>query len=148
MKNLTATFLAAMLNDQLKTIEVQFKDCAGQPVGASYTYKTELDLEVGDEVVVDSPSTGMTVVYVSQIHDLPQLDTQAPFQYKWVVSKVDRAGYDTRLETEADLEKEFAVIKHKQQRLNALNELKESLGVAFGEDCPELDELLNRLSGK
>lgn len=96
MKNNAAIALMTLVASNCVTVNVRFKDHQGNPVGQAYTYKVPKDLkvEVGDEVVVDAPSTGMTVVVVTNVHGTARIDIEAPFRYKWVVAKVDREAYD------------------------------------------------------
>lgn len=141
-------FLMAMLTENLKTVAVQFKDYEGEATGGHYTYKTDLELTVGDEVIVKSPSTGFTVAVVSEVHNFAELDETAEYEYKWVVQKVDAEGYKARLEEEDKVAKELAVIQGKAKRSKVIANLKTALGLGEGEESKELDELLTRLSSK
>jgi hypothetical protein len=58
-----------------------------------YTYKTHIeDFKVGDQAVVDA--RGETkIVTITQVHKTPRLDPNAPYEYKWIICKVDRDEY-------------------------------------------------------
>jgi len=66
------------------------------PDGQAYTYKTDLDLAVGDRVVVNTPNTGLQIVTVKEVHDTPQLD--GGFDYTWIVQKIDFTNYKRQIE--------------------------------------------------
>lgn len=138
--------LIASLTSTLKTVGVQYKDSNGNPFGKVYTYKTDLDLEVGAEVIVDAPSTGMTVVVVVEVHDFAEIDENANFNYKWIVGKVDFEAHEKRKEKEAELEKEFAVLRAKAIKMRKIKELKEALGYGEDEECEELTSLLAKIN--
>lgn len=140
--------LLALLNTELKTVGVQFKDMNGEAFGKVYTYKTDLELEVGDEVIVDAPSTGMTIVVVAEVHDIADLDEKASFEYKWIVGKVDTEAHEKRLEREEELAKEFAVVQRKVKKVKMVNELKRSLGFGEDEECEELDALIAKITAQ
>ncbi|QMV29725.1 hypothetical protein [Vibrio phage vB_VnaS-AQKL99] len=141
--------LLALLNTNLKTIGVQFKDHNGQPFGKVYTYKTDIkELEVGDEVVVDAPSTGLTVVVVAEVHDIADLDEKATFEYKWIVCKVDTEAHKARLEKEDELAKEFAVIQRKVKQVKMIENLKASLGYGKDDECEELEALIQKITAQ
>ena len=62
---------------------------------SSYAYLCDIPgIAVGDHVVVDSPSNGLTVVKVVQIGDTVENVTKAT---KWIVDKVDVSAHKARL---------------------------------------------------
>jgi len=85
-------YILALLDDTIKTVSCKFRD-GFKP----YTYKTRLPLAVGDFVVVDTPSNGLQVCEVTQLHDLPELDPNSSTDYKWIITKVDLAAYRDQL---------------------------------------------------
>lgn len=141
--------LLALLNTNLRTVGVQFKDHNGEAFGKVYTYKTDIkDLEVGDSVIVDAPSTGLTVVIVSELHDIADLDEKATFEYKWIVGKVDTKAHEARLEKEDELAKEFAVIQRKVKQVKMIENLKASLGYGKDDECEELEALIQKITAQ
>ena len=75
----------------MKIIAVQFYTHT-----TSYAYMTDIEgIEVGDTVVVDSPNSGFTCVKVVSMTETAERVEKAT---KWIVSKVDVAGYKERLE--------------------------------------------------
>jgi len=142
------TNLIAALSTTLTTVGIQFKDANGLPFGRTYTYKTDLELKVGDEVVVDAPSTGLTVVVVSEVHTLADIDANAAYKYKWVVTKVDLDAHEERLAKEDELAEEFAKIQQKVTRMRKIKELKEALGFSEDQECEELSALLAKINAQ
>lgn len=140
--------LISALSSTLKTVGIQYKDAHGVAFGRVYTYKTDLELEVGEEVIVDAPSTGLTVVVVTEVHNLANIDSSASFAYKWVVAKVDVKSHAERLERQQELEKEFAIIQAKVEKMNKIKELKAALGYGENEECDELTALLAKINAQ
>lgn len=93
-----------------KIVAVTFDDRSGykgcSPSSKRYHYRTDLDLQVGDQCVVDSPYGGATVVTVQDI---------SPSGYrgamKWIISKVDRERFEARRALEGEIEKQRALVE-------------------------------------
>lgn len=75
-------------------VAVCFKGTGANYAGSVYHYLTDLPLKKGDEVIVDTPSGGLTVVKVAAV----LADNSVTKATKWVVQKVDRTEYDRREE--------------------------------------------------
>lgn len=69
-----------------------------------YTFKAEpeLGLAAGDFAVVHSRDS-LSIVRIVTVHSTPQIDSNARFQYKWVVDKIDCSAYRARLSEEEKL---------------------------------------------
>lgn len=80
-------------------IKVQFANST-----RTYTYKTIDDsIEVGDKVLVDSPSQGMVVVTVAEVCKADEVDlNEQRFKYKWIVQKIDMLAYEALLKADED----------------------------------------------
>ena len=93
-----------------RTAQVQFKGNSKK-----YTYKVPegMELAEGDQVVVQSPIDGLVVVSVVSVSDDAGIDLDANFKYKWIVSKVDTAGYDDLLAKEAAIEQDLKKLRRK-----------------------------------
>lgn len=99
----------------------------------SYTYKTRLDLEPGDFVIVLTPR-GPKVALVIRIHEVPEIQENSELEYKWVLRQVDVKPY---LEAEANDQKfkrELALRARATQQEAAKKLLQEM----FGSDMPKL----------
>lgn len=98
--------IAAFLRTNTRTILVRFfkdsyqdmkelKTLLGQDGIASpkfseraYLYVTDMDLQVGDFVVVEALTIPKVAVVVA-VHDDVQIEPEACIEYKWVVAKID-----------------------------------------------------------
>lgn len=115
-------YILALLDPTVRTVSVSFNGSF-----KSYTYKTRLELAVGDKVVVDTPQNGLQVVPVTAVHELPELDPGSATDYKWIVAKVDLTEYAANVESDAAKFKEVnaARIRHHREQVRAqlVNEL-------------------------
>lgn len=110
-------------NEDFKIVKVVFPSSSKR-----YTYKTTLNIEAGDKVIVDSPRDGMTVVDVVDVVPGIETDLQYSFNLKWIVQKVDTTHYEQALEMEAKLNTEFNKIKARKARQEMLESVTEQLG--------------------
>lgn len=93
--------LASLLQTDFTTVKVRFRDGNNTRL---YTYKVpnDLQVQVDDMLVVDAHYSGVCIVDVKEVHERPQIDPDANFDYKWVVGKVDLESYRKRAEAEAE----------------------------------------------
>lgn len=126
MKNTDARHLATLLSSNYYTVAVRFRDGNNQKL---YTYKVPNDvkLEKDDMVIVDAPFSGVTIVDVKEVHTVPRINPNAPFDYKWIVAKVDLAAHRERLERE----KEFAQVVAQLEAERSLEEYRAELPQAL-----------------
>lgn len=63
-----------------------------------YRYKadTRLNLAKGDLAVVHAIN-GLTIVQISHVDAMPQLELSANFNYKWMIDKIDLTSFKARL---------------------------------------------------
>lgn len=79
----------------MNVVAVKFKGYrCNTGTGLEYHYLTDLDLKVGDSVVVDSPTESYVVVIVTKLCG-PLENTKAS---KWIVCKIDDRDYKKREE--------------------------------------------------
>lgn len=83
----------------LYLIEVQF---TGTPY-RTYTYKSWELFMANDNAVVESPSSGLTVVKVVSCRKAED-PIAASSSYKWIVSKVDKKTYDEKVGPDLEAE--------------------------------------------
>lgn len=128
--------LVAMLQQNVHTVEVQFASN-----GRSYTYKAhaEMALKEGDHVVVETPSTGLTLVQVVKVHDTVKINAGSDVTYKWILGKVDLAVYSGLIQRENEILAKIEELKERKKQEDALKNLVESLGLSLD----ELKELVN-----
>lgn len=73
--------------DLLAKISKNLRDLA-KNVTNTYTYKMPLGLcKTGDMAVVET-NTGLKTVYIQEVHDEPDIDPNANFEYRWIVCPV------------------------------------------------------------
>lgn len=110
----------------------------------TYTYKCpdDIELELGDKVLVDSPRNGLCIATVVRKDDFADIDLNADFTYKWIVQKVDRTRYDDMLDKEAKFSRLLTEAERVKQREAVMESFKSTL--PEGGDARKLfDEALN-----
>ncbi len=137
--NINHNHILSLLQTGFTTIAVSFEvnmDSEVDPVLRArnrntrvkeYTYKAlETDnIKVGDLVVVDSPSEGLTIVQVTRVDAKPRIELDAPFSYKWIVQKVDRTRYDDLLKQEEQFKDALVEVERTKQREQVMKDFKE-----------------------
>ena len=110
------------LNEKFRFIKVQFANSV-----KTYTYKTIDDsIEVGDKVLVDSPSQGMVVVTVAEVCKANEVDlNEQRFKYKWIVQKIDLLAYETLCRAEEAVEQRVAKAKIAKTQVRLQDELRQ-----------------------
>lgn len=112
--NLVDTFLTD--NENFKFVSVVFAPYTGT---REYTYKTLLDLQEEDFVVVQTPNNGYQVVQVREVMEPLEAEVQDNINYKWVVQKIDFEDYNACKDMEKQLMKKLkkAEARKRQQEL-------------------------------
>jgi len=102
--------------------------------GKAYTYKVARDVEVkvDDFVVVYSDARGLVIARVVEVHETPQIDVDASFDYKWIVQRIDREAYQRRVDAERVFSDSMLQVERVRQR--------ESMLRGFHENLPEGSE--------
>ncbi len=124
-------------------VGVQFKNEKGEGFGTVYTYKTKAEVKEGDEVIVDSPFTGMTVAVVVSVQDILEIDVDVSFNYKWIVDVIDKEAWEEVKAKEDEFEKEINALQSKVKKVKMIEELRKAIGV---DDCDELDALIAKVT--
>lgn len=111
------------------TINLPFDPVAvGAQTGYTYLMPYAMDLRVGDAVVVPVTSGGFKIGQVIAVDAQPGLNLDAPFQYKWVVGKVDFQAYNERLMMEDRIGAKVQDLERENLRKNLVAGLMESMG--------------------
>lgn len=109
--------IAAALLSNVSAVEVVFT-----PSNGTYTYLAHnMDLEVGDRVVVDTPNSGMVVVTVKKVN--VSWDVDAKYTYKFIVDKVDSSKHAELTEAMAEITAELEAARREQARAAMLANL-------------------------
>ena len=119
--------LTALTADKFKTVSVVFNSTK-YAVGheREYTYKVGKDVEVaeGDFAIVVSPSDGLTVVKIVEVHETAQIDPDATFIYKWLVTTFSVVDYEALIESESKLLKDIKADMQTKRNETSLDEAK------------------------
>lgn len=112
--------LISLLQNDYTTVKITF-DGAGR--GTRYTYKAPLsaNVDIGDYVVVATDDMRLSVGYVAEVDDFPDIDTTASFAYKWIVQKVDLDKYTHQLEVEHRFKKHLRTLQRQQAKTQSLS---------------------------
>jgi hypothetical protein len=96
----------------------------------TYTYKAKLgQVVVGDYVTVMAPGNVLKVCEVLEVHDEPELNLNAEYSYKWIVSLIDLQPYADTLQKERDFSKKVLRVERVHQRNIFIAKFKESFGL-------------------
>jgi hypothetical protein len=118
----TAVFL---VEESARAVRVEYDPDVARNNNPSKLFKTvSPDLKKDDLVVVPTHTRhGFTVAKITEIDF--QVDFHTTEQYAWIVSKVDKAGYDHTLEVEKTIIQRVG--KAEENKMRA--ELKASMGL-------------------
>lgn len=97
-------------------------------VSRLHTYKALMsdNVKVGDTVAV-IVGKEMLLVSVAEVHDLPQIDLDADFDYKWIVQKIDTTAYDKMAENEKQFQLAMVEVERAKQREKVKQEMEQLL---------------------
>ena len=78
----------AVFDDDIDLDEVRDGDY--HPTGFAYTFKAtkQMGLTVGDLALVQAQNR-LAIVAIKAVHEVPQINLDAHYEYKWVIQKVD-----------------------------------------------------------
>lgn len=125
--------LASIARTNYTTVSVEFPETRGK----FYTYKAELPFPpTVSMVVVPSPSKGYCLARVVEVHDVPQIDVNVSYDYKWIVAKVDDSRYITLVEED----KEFTKRMRAHEQTKIYNELLAQF--------PQAMEIMGSITGR
>lgn len=93
---------AAMLSDDIVTVQCRFVKDSGGETAHTYTFKAPKavaeTLQKDDQVLcTKNPLTGLTVAIVDSVDKQCLLDDPAGTSYPWLISKIDTSGLDRLL---------------------------------------------------
>lgn len=108
------------IQNNYRTIKVKYESN-----GATYTFKVsnDIEVEVGDFVLVQSANNQYyRTVEVVSIDNEIDINFEADFKYKWVVSNVDFTKYNKQIDNEKILVSKIEDLRRRQQRQLVLQE--------------------------
>jgi len=122
--------IISLLQDNYTTVKVEFNTNAA----LTYTYKVlkSDNYKVGDTAIVETAAVPpkLKIVHIIEVHDVPMIDTDANFDYKWLVQKIDRTQYDTIVENEG----KFLLAMQEVERTKKKAEIKDHFIGLLGDD--------------
>ena len=127
-------------NAAFKFVEVEFFDYNKK----TYHYKTLLDVSVGDQVIVDTPSGEFKCVKVLSVKNVFEIEHYPNAMYKWIVSKLDTTQYEANTAMEKELVMQANVITLRKQKEELMAAAKEQ----FGSGLNSLQGTITRLTEK
>lgn len=116
---------------------------------AGYDYKVpkSWDVEVGDQLIVDTPNGKTQIVLVEAVDHAANIDPDADHSYRWAVQKVDRTEYHTLVDKEEKFQQTMLEIERTAQREQAAAKYREHL--PEGSEASRLfDEAVAAIQGR
>ena len=124
------TYIHTLIDPSIRTIGVQFFNEMNRDGSLSpkiYTYKTRLELEEGDLVVVKSPH-GYKVVKVVRIDEVPNINPDDKHTFKWALQKVNQEDYEQSVEDDLTLENKLRLKEREATRARLSEAISEKYG--------------------
>jgi hypothetical protein len=105
---------------------------AGAPISSnirSFAYKVPRtwNVQVDEQLLVDTPNGGLKVAYVVEVDSLASIDPDADFDYKWAVQKIDRSEYDRLVAQEQKFQETMLEIERVRERETAMQKFRDHL---------------------
>ena len=130
--------LISLLQNDYVTVQVVFQrpeNAAPTPsTNRRYTYKARMPISKDDIAIVEACGR-LAIVKVVEVNDVPQIDMDADYDYKWIVQRIDRSAYDATVA----VEKKFAAAMLAAEKLHQ----REVLAKKFTEHLPVGSEARN-----
>jgi len=101
----------------------------GVPTPKAYTYKVPRDeaIAIDDYVVVHGEHSGLAIGRVVRVDADPRIDVDAPYDYKWIVQRVDRETYQRRVDAERAFSDAMLNVERVRQREQLVQGFKDNL---------------------
>ena len=120
------------LLQSVPTIKVKFWNFgsgnnSGFTSNKSYTYKTNIPLEINDLVVVEVKGE-YKVVQVVSLDPIPAIETNCDYPLKWIISKVNLENYARLQKHDETCNTAIQKVAAARQRKEMLTALHEDLG--------------------
>jgi len=127
-----ASHILSLIQNDYTTVGVAYKEG-----GNIYTFKALKadNIIPGDLVIIPSSfgDWGYTIGRVSTVDETAEIDTNAPFTYKWLVGKVDLTRYAGILEVEKRFERHIL----NMQKQNTRRQMQEQILASYPEGSKE-----------
>lgn len=135
-----------LLKDNYYTVKVKFQQGSNNPEGYTYKVPNNVELKVGDLVVVKSPFKGFTVAAVCEVHEFPEIENDQGYSYKWIANKVEVDAYEERCEKEYEITRKLYQLRKAQERKTIWKEFEKAItGTKCKAILKQLKEEINSL---
>ena len=120
--------MISLLQTNYTTLKVQYLNGRGTQ-DKDYTYKVPLDagVRVDDFVVVESSVTGYAVAKVVKVDESPDINLDAPYQYSWIIQKLNLDPYYERQERERRIQQQLFKLEQRKQQVNIVEQFRAML---------------------
>ena len=114
--------IAALLREDARTVHVSFDQLAEDfddedtqpktawtssrpksPSAKTYTYVTNLPLQIGDTVVVEAQGK-INLAFIRRVDEDVKIEPNSSTTYRWVIAKVDTTGHEANIERNKAIE--------------------------------------------
>ena len=114
--------ILSLLQTGYTTVQARF-----QSSGRLYTYKAKKDqVKKGDHAVVNAPG-GLAIVEIIKVDKAPCINVDAPYNYKWLVQKVDLSEYNQVVALEVEFNEVIAEVERERKKEELLNSFNKYL---------------------
>ena len=120
--------MISLLQTNYTTVKVQYLN-GRVAQDKDYAYKVPLDagVRVDDFVVVESSVTGYSVAKVVKVDESPDINLDAPYQYPWIIQKINLDPYYERQERERRIQQQLFKLEQRKQRVNIVEQFRAML---------------------
>lgn len=124
--------LKELLMENYQTIGVTYNGQLNEGSGdlKRYTFKApkNMRLIVGDKVVITGgDGVSMKVGTVEELHEIPQIDFDAQYSYKWIIAALDLEQYNELVAFDANFDSTMVQVEREQKRQELLDAYNEKL---------------------
>lgn len=136
--------VVALMDESANTVKVVFPEGNNSK---RYTFLTDQPFEVGDHAVVESwyTSSGMAIVEVVEVDDVPDIDPEANYEYRWLVQRVDKETHREREQRMKQATEQMRTVRRRSQREQVRDHVRQAFAHS-DEGMRGLNELLNYLN--
>ena len=120
--------MISLLQTNYTTVKVQYLN-GRVAQDKDYAYKVPLDagVRVDDFVVVESSVTGYAVAKVVKVDESPDINLDAPYQYPWIIQKINLDPYYERQERERRIQQQLFKLEQRKQQVNIVEQFRAML---------------------
>lgn len=96
--------LISLMEKDYDTVSVVFQKDSNRPAttstGKRYTYKCLKGTPLVGDIAIVEVGEQLAFVKIVEVHNTPQIDFNADYDYRWLLQYVNRKSYDNRMSSE------------------------------------------------